>query len=169
MNKNSLWLNKDGMLVGFGIRAKEVNSSSSIVAGDGQTRTAILKIDATALKATPDGKELANSVVIPVGANIKTVRVLVHTAFAGGTSVSLAGYTTAKPNAVSDAVGFLNAVLTATLAGGYDNSYVAPGAGAGGNYLGTLLATAVKVVPTAAGTFTAGAATVEIDYETPAN
>jgi hypothetical protein len=169
MNKASLWLNKDGMSVGFGIRGKEVNSSSVIVAGDGQTRTAILKIDATQLKATPDGKELANAVVIPVGANIKDVRVLVHTAFAGGTSVSIAGYTTAKPNAVDSATGFLNAVLTATLVAGYDNTYTAPGAGAGGGYIATLLATAVKVVSTAAGTYTAGVATVEIDYETPAN
>lgn len=167
MNKNSLWLNKDGLYVGFGTRAKEVNSGSVIAAGDGQTRTALLKIDATALKATPDGKELANAVVIPAGVNVKSVRVLVHTAFAGGTSVSIAGYTTA--DAADSATGFANAVLTATLAGGYDATYTAPGAGAGGGYIGTLLATAVKIVPLASGTFSAGAATVEIEYETPAN
>ena len=167
MNKNSIWSNKDGLYVGFGVRRTEVNSASTLVAGDNQTRVAVLKIDATQLQSAPTGKELANSVYIPAGSNIKTVRVLVHTAFAGGTSVSVAGYTIA--DAVDSATGFLNAVLTATLAGGYDNSYVAPGAGAGGGYLATLLATGVKIIPTAVGTFTAGIATITIEYETPAN
>lgn len=167
MNKKSLWTNKDGLYVGFGTRSKEVNSAS-IVPGETIPRQAVLKIDATQLKATPDGKELANTVVIPAGANIKTVRVLVNTAFAGGTSVSLAGYN-ASTDVVDSATGFLNAVLTATLAAGYDASLTAPGAGAGGGYLGTILATTVKIVPTAVGTFTTGVATVTIEFEPPAN
>jgi hypothetical protein len=167
MNKGSIWTNSDGLYVGFGRRAVETNSAAVVCAGDGQTRTAILKINAPTLQSSPTGKELANAVVIPSGANIKAVRVVVHTAFAGGTSLSIAGYTTA--DVADSATGFLNAVLTATLAAGYDNTYTAAGAGAGGGYLATLLASTVKIVPTGAGTFTAGVATVTIEYETPAN
>jgi len=168
MRKASIWTNKDGLYVGYGPRNYEVNSGSVIVAGDGQTRTAILKLDGTALQTTPTGRELANGVVIPAGANIKSVRVVVDTAFAGGTSVSIAGYN-ASTDAVDSATGFANAVLTATLASGYDATYTAPGAGAGGGYIATKLAAAVKIVPVATGTFSAGVATVTVEYETSAN
>lgn len=167
MNKDSIWTNKDGLYVGFGPRKVESNTASSLLAGDSNLRRVVLKVNGPTLQSAPTGKELANSVFIPAGSNIKTVRVVVDTVFAGGTSVSLGGYTLA--DVADSAVGFLNAVVTATLAAGYDNSYVAPGAGAGGGYLATKLATGVKVAPTAVGTFTTGVATVTIEYETPAN
>jgi hypothetical protein len=166
MNKNSIWTNKDGLYVGFGPRGVERTSGAVLAAGDGITRSVVFRLDATQLGAASP-KELANAPVIPAGSNVKAVRIVVHTAFAGGTSVSLAGYTVA--DVADSATGFLNAVLTATLAAGYDATLTAPGAGAGGGYLGTLLASSVKPVPTASGTFTAGDATVTIEFEVPAN
>lgn len=168
MNKKSIWTNKDGLYVGFGTRAVESNSAAVVTSIDGQARTAILKIVGTGLQSSPTGKELANTVFIPANSNIREVRVVVDSAFTGGTSVSLAGYN-ASTDVVDSATGFMNAVLTATLAAGYDASYTAPGAGAGGGYIGTKIANTVKIVPTASGTFTGGVATVTIVYETPAN
>lgn len=169
MNKKSIWTNKDGLYVGFGPRAVESNSAAVIGAGDGQTRTVIMKVVGTGLQATPTGKELANAAFIPAGSNIKSVRVVVDTAFTGGTSLDLGGYKVSDDTADDDD-GFIAALLTATLAAGYDETYTAAAANKGGAYLGTKLANAVKVIPSYnTSAFTAGVATVTIEYETPAN
>jgi hypothetical protein len=168
MNKKSIWTNKDGLYVGFGPRAVEVNSAAVIGAGDGQTRTVILKIVGAEVPSAAGAKELANSAVIPAGANIKSVRVVVDSAFTGGTSLDLGGFTLA--DAADDDDGFIAALLTATLAAGYDETYTAAAANKGGAYLGTKLANTVKVAPSYnTSAFTAGVATVTIEYETPAN
>lgn len=167
MNKKSIWTNKDGLYVGFGPRGVETNVASALLAGDEQTRKVVIKLVGADLATSAGARELANSVYIPAGSNIKSVRVVVDTAFSGGTNVNLGGYTLA--DATDDADGFIAALLTATLASGYDETYTAAAANKGGAYLGTKLATGVKVAPIATGTFTAGVATVTIEYETPAN
>lgn len=168
MNKNSIWTNKDGLYVGFGPRKVESNASAKVSAGAGQVQTAILKIVGSELQAAPTGKELANAAYIPAGSNIKSVRVVVDTAFTGGTSLDLGGYTVA--DVADDEDGFIIALLTATLVAGYDATYTAPGANLGGAYIGTKLATGVKVAPSFnTGAFTTGVATVTIEFESPAN
>jgi hypothetical protein len=166
MNKKSIWTNKDGLYVGFGPRGVETNSAAALTTDDGNVRKVVLRLNGPTLGAA-SAKELANAAVIPAGSNIKSVRVVVHSAFTGGTSVSIAGFTTA--DASDSATGFLNAVVTATLVAGYDATLTAPGAGAGGGYLGTILASNIKPVPTAAGTYGAGDATVTIEYDVPTN
>lgn len=168
MYKKSVWNNKDGLYVGFGTRKAESNSASVVANADGQTKTAIIKIVGTELQLVPTGKELANAVFIPAGSNILSCRVVVNTAFTGGTSFDLGGYTMA--DAASDDDGFIAALITATLVGGYDETYVGAATNKGGAYLGTILATTVKIVPSAnTDLFTAGVATVTIVYESPAN
>ena len=168
MNKNSIWTNKDGLYVGFGPRKVEDHTAASLVAGDNIVRKVVLKIVGTQLSATAGGEELANAVYIPAGANINSVRVVVDTAFTGGTSLDIGGYTVA--DAVDDEDGFVIALLTATLAAGYDETYTAPAANKGGAYIGTKLATGVKVAATYnTSAFTAGVASVVIEYQVPAN
>lgn len=166
MNRNSIWSNPDGLYVGFGTRGVETNSAS-VSNSVGNVKQAVLKIVGADLQATPTGKELANSIVIPAGANIQSVRVVVNTQFATGTSLDIGGYTIA--DAADDDDGFVIALLLATLVTGYDETYTAPGANKGGAYIGTILANAVKIVPSYNTTaFTAGVATVTITYELPA-
>jgi hypothetical protein len=167
MNKRDIWTNKDGLYVGFGPRGVESNVASAVPGGD-LLRKVVLKIEGTKLQAAATGKELANAVYIPAGSNVKSVRVVVDTAFTGGTSLDLGGYTTA--DVADDENGFIIALLTATLVSGYDETYTAPAANKGGAYIGTQLATGVKVAPSYnTSVFTAGVATVTIEYETPAN
>jgi hypothetical protein len=167
MNKKSIWTNKDGLYVGFGPRKVETNVASAVPGGD-LLRKAVLKIVGVDVPAASGAKELANSVYIPAGANIKSVRVVVDTAFTGGTSLDLGGFTVA--DVADDDDGFIAALLTATLAAGYDETYTAAGTNKGGAYIGTKLATGVKVGASYnTSAFTAGVATVTIEYETPAN
>lgn len=169
MKRSSIWTNSDGLYVGFGPRAKEVNTAAVIGAGDGQTRTAILKIVGADLPLVSGAKEIANSVIIPAGANIKSVRVVVGTQFATGTSIDLGGFL-ASTDVVDNETGFIAALLLATLVTGYDETYVAPATNKGGAYIGTQLAAAVKIGASYNTTaFTAGTATVTIEYEVPAN
>jgi len=168
MNKASIWTNKDGLAVGFGPRKVEENSAAVVVAGDGHERLAVMKLVGTGLAAAPTAAQLANTAVIPVGAQIKSVRVVVDEAFVGGTSVDLGGYTLA--DADQDENGFIAALLTATLVSGYDETYTAPATNKGGAYIGTQLAASVKVVPSYnTSGYTAGIATVTIAFEMPAN
>lgn len=168
MNKNSIWTNADGLYVGFGPRKVESNTASTVVAGDSQTRKVIMKVVGAEVPSAAGARELANSVVIPAGSNIKSVRVLVDAAFTGGTSLDLGGFTVA--GVADNEAGFIAALLTATLAAGYDETYTAAAANKGGAYLGTKLATTVKVAPSYnTSAFTTGVATVTIEYETPAN
>lgn len=167
MNKKSIWTNKDGLYVGFGTRKVENNTASVVSAGDSHTRKVIMKIVGVDVPSAAGAKELANSVAIPAGSNIKSVRVVVDTAFTGGTSLDLGGFTLA--DAADDDDGFIAALLTATLAAGYDETYTAAAANKGGAYLGTKLANTVKVAPSYnTSAFTAGVATVTIEYEVPA-
>ena len=167
MNKSSIWTNKDGLYVGFGARGVESNTGSVSSDRTGNVKAVTLKILGANLPLVGgvSGKELANGVFIPVGANILSVRVLVGTSFATGTSINIGGFKVSD-DTVDDADGFVAAGLQATWAAGYDETYTAAATNKGGAYLGTVLTTAIKVVPTYLTTaFTAGAATVTISYE----
>lgn len=167
MNKASIWSNKDGLAVGFGPRSVESNSAAALSQG-GVEQEVVMKVVGSGLAATPTAAQLANTAVIPAGAQINSVRVVVDTAFVGGTSVDLGGYTLADAN--DDEDGFIAALLTATLAAGYDETYTAPGANKGGAYIGTKLANSVKVVPSYnTSGYSAGVATVTIRYQLAAN
>jgi hypothetical protein len=168
MKRANIWTNKDGLAVGFGPRQAEDNSAASVAVGDGHVKTVIMKLVGSGLAATPTAAQLANTAVIPAGSNIKSVRVVVDTAFSGGTSVDVGGYTLA--DADDDENGFIAALLTATLVAGYDETYTAPASNKGGAYIGTKLANSVKVVPSYnTSGYSAGVATVTIEYEAPAN
>jgi len=167
MNKNSIWTNADGLYVGFGPRKVEDHTAAMLPGGD-LTRKIVLKIVGKEVPASAGAEELANSPYIPAGSNIKSVRVLVDTAFTGGTSLDLGGFVLA--GTADDEDGFIAALLTATLTTGYDETYTAAATNKGGAYLGTKLATGIKVAASYnTSAFTAGVATVTIEYETPAN
>lgn len=168
MKKANIWTNKDGLYVGFGRRGVEDHTAAVHAASFGNERSVVLKVVGTQVPASAGAAELANSPVIPAGANIKSVRVVVDTAFTGGTSLDLGGWVVA--DTVDDEDGFIAALLTATLAAGYDETYTAAGTNKGGAYIATKLTNAVKVAATYnTSAFTAGVATITIVYETPAN
>jgi hypothetical protein len=169
MNKKSIWTNKDGLYVGFGIRGVESNSAARVTANDGASKTIQMKLLGTGLGDTTSVGQLANSVVIPAGSQIELVRITVDTAFTSGGSavMDIGGYSLA--DAVDDDDGFVTALAVATLAAGFQADYEAV-SGAGGAYIKTILASPLKIgasYDTAA--FTAGVATLTIVYSSPAN
>lgn len=171
MNRENIWTNSDGLYVGFGTRAVETNTASGISINHGNLKSAILKVSGPDLVATAGAKQLANSVVLPAGCEIYRVRIVVDTAFTGANALlDVGAYTTA--DAAVDVDGFCDAITVATLVAGYSADFVSTGgAGFDGDLIKTILAQDTKIAATLgdANAFTAGVATVVIEYSTPAN
>jgi len=171
MNRENIWTNSDGLYVGFGTRAVETNSASAVNSNFGNLKSAILKVSGADLAATAGATELANSVILPAGCEIHRVRIVVDSAFTGANALlDVGAYSTA--DAAVDVDGFCDAITVATLVAGYSADFVTTGgAGFDGDLIKTILAQDTKVAATLgdANAFSAGAATVVIDYSTPAN
>lgn len=173
MNKESIWTNKDGLYVGFGTREVD-NTNATKHKQYGNLQSVVLKIVGTELVAAASigGKQLANAPIIPAGSEIYRVRLVVDTQFAGANALLDVGAFGASDDAVDDADGFLDAITVATLVTGFSADYVTTGGGGfDGDLIKTILAVDTKVVPALgdANAFTAGVATVTVEYSTPAN
>lgn len=106
------------------------------------------------------GDELYN--YLPAGCHILSAQLVVHTAFAGGTSLAVGTYL-ASDGTVVDADGLItdaNAPLASLVAGAYIS-----GTGAQLNAAGSAADWLVKA--TATGTFTAGEATLRVEIQIP--
>lgn len=164
-NRDNIWTNKDGLNVGFGTRDVDTNASASVVAGDGQKRRAVMKVVGTGLAAAPTAGQLENAIVVPAGAYILSAMFYVSTAFVGvGAALEVGGWTVA--DVADDANGFVTATEAAIGNIDADDDAVT-GAGA---YVGTHLATSVKLAAQNNGTaFTAGVGSLVVEYLNPAN
>jgi hypothetical protein len=166
MNKKSIWTNKDGLYVGFGPRAAEVNSAAAVNAGNSVFKQVSMKVTGTDLNTAAGAKELANAPVIPAGAKILRALFHVDTAFATGTSATIEVGTYTLANAVDDQ----DALITSANSVSTAIDTTAEEVSGTGAYVGAApLASAVKVAAVrVTGTYTAGVGTLIVEYALPA-
>ena len=160
MARDNVWTNSDGLAVGFGTRTSTTTGGSKLAAG---SKTSKLYLD---IKATDLNTALATSEdqfvygpTIPNGAILLSATLKVTEAFAGGTDIDIGLYN-ASSGAAVDADGIDAAVVTANLTLGAEI------AGDGAD-INTAVATSegVKVCAIRTGTFTAGKAVLEVEFQ----
>lgn len=170
--RDAVWDNKDGLVVGFGNR--DVTRAPHKMSDTGQAQKLYYDFDwadlpTTSVAATDD--QLVHGPVIPNGSVIVSAKLTVLEAFAGGTSITFGVYN-ADTAAAVDADGIIQAEVTADIdaIGDIVNYTIAnAGASGAGADIGTVVATTggVRIAGFATGTFTAGKALLEVVYQKP--
>lgn len=150
--RSNTWTNADGLRVFFG-RADTKNAEAGAVETKGKVRQISMDLHYDLEKTEADVK----SAVIPAGARIISAVAVVDTAFAGGTSVAVGTITTDGVTADADAVVTDTEAALANLTAGA----VITGAGA---LIGATTSADVNLTYTTTGTFTAGKATLLVEY-----
>lgn len=156
MGKASTWTNSDGLVVGFGQRTAEVNSGAKVSLG-GKRQQVVVKINAATLPASDVSAQLVNGVVIPADALLESAKLYVTTAFAGALGTLNIGTYLASTGVAVDADGIDVAIPVATLV---DNAVVT----CDGALIGTVLASNQKIGVDYDTAFTAGEATLVVEY-----
>lgn len=172
--REAVWDNKDGLVVGFGTR--DVTRSSYRVNNTEGYQSIFFDFDwadlpTSSVSATDD--QLVHGPAIPNGAVILSAHLKVVEAFAGGTSITFGVYN-ADTAAAVDADGIIQAEVTAdidAIGDIVDYTIANAGASGAGADIGTVVATTegVKVAGFATGTFTAGKGLLEVRYIVPNN
>lgn len=150
--RSNTWTNADGLVVGFG-RADTRNIEAGAIETKGNVRQIELEVHYDLDATTANVK----SAVIPAGAVITSATISVSEAFVGGTSVSVGTIGTDGTGADADAI---DSVLTAALTEG---AVVA----ADGAAVGAMVAADVNLTFATTGAFTAGRASVFVEYIMP--
>lgn len=152
LNRGNTWTNSDGLIVGFGTNkhVKEGGSQKQDNGGGFKTRSVTFKYTDTGV-----------NVPVPAGAEIVGVKIKVDEAFAGGTAVLVGDG--------SDADGFITATagaLAKLVAGAVINADGLYTAGATDTTAREfkLYASADTIDLSYSGTFTAGKATLVVNY-----
>lgn len=153
--RDSLWINKDGLEVGFGRRDTK-NLEAGSIEVKGQVRQVELEVYSDESVTTASVK----NAVIPAGAVIVGATLQVSTAFAGGTSVKVGTISTDGVAIDDDAFITPTAGAVANLTAGA----VLKGAGAA---VGTTVTKPTNVTYELTGTFTAGRGTLLVEYIQP--
>ena len=160
MARNNVWVNKDGLAVGFGTHTVDTAVSSK-PSTSGDIQTVKLKIVGPDLvdAGFPDAIAQANSVIIPVDSLLVSATLFVTTAFtSGGSAVLDIGVYDVDADAIEDDDGIDAAIAVATLTANADIT-------GDGAQVGAVVAVPVKLYAsydTAA--FTAGEATLVVEY-----
>lgn len=163
MIRDEIWTNSDGLAVGFGTREVETNAGAVVVAGDGVTRTVVVNIKGSGIPDSAVGPQLINGAVIPANSYLKGATLFVTTAFVGATAVLDIGLFKASDGTEVDDDGIDAAIATATLVDNYDVA-------CDGALIGTVLAYDSKIgVSYDTAAFTAGEATLVVEYLVPSN
>ena len=162
MARDNTWTNSDGLYVGFGTRTVQHNNGSKVSLG-GLRQQIVMKIKATELNDAATADELAHAVSIPGGAELRAATLVVNDAFTTSASGTLdIGLYAADANGTTDDDGIDVALAAATLIA---DAVVA----CDGAKVTTILDAPYKVYATYdTGVFTAGEATLVIDYILPA-
>ena len=154
MTRASTWTNADGLVVGFGNNIPERNDAG-VNEVDGNDKSAQLNITFQSTFGASGAK-----VEIPAGSIVKNVYMKVGTAWAGGTSLAFGDATTTG--------GWITATQGATASLTVGVPIQAGGAYAYTSTEGQLppkvYASATNLYITAVGTFTAGTATIIVEY-----
>lgn len=153
--RDYVWKNADGLEIGFGRRDTK-NLEAGAIEVKGQVRQVELEIYFDKDNTTASVK----NAVLPVGAVVSAATLYVREAFAGGTSVTVGTIKTDGTGAVTDNLVKPAAAATASLTKGA----VIEGAG---NLVGATVADALNITYATTGTFTAGRATLLVEYIHP--
>lgn len=149
--RDNTWINADGLTVEFGTRDL-VNLEAGLIHTKGNYKE--LHIDLHAIEDVV--AYLPKSDMVPAGSVITSARILVKEAFVGGTSVEIGTTDLDNTNATTDSV--IDTTLTALLV---DNATIE---GAGVDIDGPLSTADRFVSFTTVGTYTAGQATLIVEY-----
>ena len=154
--RSNYWTNADGLKVGFGT-ADTRNEMAGGVETKGRVRQLEMKVyyDKDITEAD------VRASVIPAGATVLSAKTAVTTAFAGGTAITLGTIGTDGTGADADAVITATEGAVANLTEGA----VVEGAG---TLIGTTTSADVNLTYATTGSFTAGEATVIVEYIMPA-
>ena len=154
MTRASTWTNPDGLIVGFGNNYPERNDAG-VNEVDGNDKAAVLNITYQSTFGSSGAL-----IPIPAGSIIKNVYMKTGTAWAGGTSLAFGDATTTG--------GWITATQGATASLTANTPIQAGGAYAYTSTEGQLppkvYASATNLYITAVGTFTAGTATIYVEY-----
>lgn len=153
--RDSIWKNADGLEVGFGSRDTR-NLLAGTIETKGQRRQVELEV-----YFSKDSKEASvRGAVIPAGATVLSAHLNVKEAFVGGTSVAVGVINTDGTSAVAGGLVTATQGAVASLTKGA--SIVGTGA-----TKGTIAAAPLNLTTTFVGTFTAGRASVLVEYIMP--
>jgi hypothetical protein len=154
MTRKSTWTNSDGLVVGFGPNYAERNDAG-VAEVDGVDKQAILKITKDSTFGAAGAK-----VSLPAGSLVKNVFMKVGAAWVGGTSLAFgdAGGTGGWITATQGATASLTAGAAIQAQGTY--AYTATE----GQLPPKVYAAATDLYITAVGTYTAGDATIVVEY-----
>lgn len=154
MTRASTWTNADGLIVGFGNNFPERNDAG-VNEVDGNDKSAQLNITYQSTSGASGAK-----VSLPAGSIVKNVYMKVGSAWVGGTSVafgdasSTGGWITATQGATANLTA--NAAIQAQGAYAYTSTE--------GQLTPKVYASATDLYITVVGTFTAGTATIFVEY-----
>jgi len=184
MSRDATWVNKDGLVVGFGPRTERLNTAYTY-STDGNGGEIVLKLsdltllgtDATAGTGIYAPAYVTNAAVIPANATVQEVRITADTgATSGGAADLLVGIYTvhATTRAVSavDADGLCAAGDAALADFSAAGETIVLGKAAGAARIGKLTVGTSNVVVLATyvtAAYTAGALSVHVKYTTAAN
>lgn len=159
MARSSIWVNDDGLVVGFGTRDTQ-NTQSGPYKTEGLIKEIVTKVyDASTLEATDTAAMQGYEVPIPANAIIESSELVVDTAFTSDGSAALNIGVKSKSGTAIDADGINTAIPLMALTAGA----VIPADGAlVGASVGSEPAYVYFTYDTAA--FTAGAATLFVRY-----
>jgi hypothetical protein len=161
-NRNSKWLNQDGLFVGFGSRRVEANTGSKISVGN-QEQEIRVALTGTRIKTAVAAGDLENSAVIPAGSFITSAIIRSDAAFTSGSAATLdVGTYNADTGAAVAATGLVVAATIANLAQG--NTVTGGGAAIGARTAAPLKVGAKWNV----GAYTGGKATMIVKFVPPA-
>lgn len=154
MTRAASWTNSDGLVVGFGANIPE-RQAGGVVDMDGYDRVATLAVTYASTFGASGAK-----ITIPANSIVRNVYMKVGTAWVGGTSLAFgdAGGTGSWITATQGAQASLTAGVAIQALGGYawvtGESQQTP----------KVYAAATDLYFTVVGTFTAGSATVVVEY-----
>lgn len=154
MTRKATWTNSDGLIVGFGPNYPERGDAGAVEV-DGYDKVATLKITKDSTFGSTGAK-----ITVPAGSLVKNVWMKVGTAWVGGTSLAFgdAGGTGSWITASQGAQASLTAGVAIQAQGAY--AYTATE----GQLSPKVYASATDLYITAVGTFTAGDATIVVEY-----
>jgi hypothetical protein len=154
MTRKATWTNADGLIVGFGPNYPE-RIDSGVVETDGYDKVASLKITRESTFGASGAK-----VSLPAGSLVKNVFMKVGTAWVGGTSLAFgdAAGTGSWITATQGAAASLTVGVSIQAQGAY--AFTATE----GQLPPKVYAAATDLYITAVGTFTAGDATIVVEY-----
>lgn len=154
MTRSATWTNSDGLVVGFGKNFPE-RTDAGVVETDGFDKTATVNITYQSTTGSSGAK-----ITVPAGSLVKNVFMKVGTAWVGGTSLAFgdASGTGSWITATQGATANLTAGAAIQAQGAY--AYTATE----GQLPPKVYAAATDLYFTVVGTYTAGTATVVVEY-----